>query len=89
MHANTMRLKRSGLVAGVGALALLGGLALGDHSGNAAVGTNLAGSGDAPTNTVFVSPAVSAMNLGSTETTTVAPSVIATSMAVPAVKAGG
>jgi hypothetical protein len=89
MHANTMRLKRSGLVVGVGALALLGALTLGDHLGNAGVGANLAGSGDAPTNTVYVSPAVSAMNLGSTETTTVAPSVIATSMAAPAVKAGG
>ena len=88
MHANTTRLKRSGLAVGVGALALLGALTLGDHAG-AGVGTNLAGSGDAPTNTVFVSPAVSAMNLGSTETTTVAPSAIATSMAVPPVKAGG
>jgi hypothetical protein len=89
MHANTTRLKRSGLAVGVGALALLGALTLGDHAGNAGVGTTLAGSGDAPTNTVFVSPAVSAMNLGSTETTTVAPSAIATSMAVPPVKAGG
>ena len=50
---------------------------------------NLAGSGDAPTNTVFVSPAVSAMNLGATETPTTAPSAMATSMAVPAIKGGG
>ena len=49
-----MRLKRPGFVVGVGALAVLGALTAGSHSGNAGVAANLAGSGDAPTNTVFV-----------------------------------
>ncbi len=62
MQTNTMRLKRPGFVVGVGALAVLGALTAGSHSGNAGVAANLAGSGDAPTNTVFVSPAVSANN---------------------------
>ena len=89
MQTNTMRLKRPGFVVGVGALAVLGALTAGSHGGNAGVAANLAGSGDAPTNTVFVSPAVSAMNLGATETPTTAPSAMATSVAIPAIKGGG
>lgn len=84
-----MRLRRPGFVVGVGALALLGALGVGNHSDTVGVATNLAGSGDAPANTVFVEPTVSAMNMGATETATTAPSVLATSMAVPPVKAGG
>ena len=74
---------------GVGALAVLGALTVGGHSGNAGVATDVAGSGDAPAKTVFVEPTVSAMNMGATETPTTAPSAMATSMAVPAIKGGG
>jgi hypothetical protein len=56
-----------------------------DDGGHASM---LAGSGDAPTNTVYVQPAVSAMNMGATATLTTPSSVPATTEAVPAIKAG-
>ena len=51
----------------------------GDGSGHANV---LAGSGDAPTNTVYTQPAAPAMTMGATAT-----SMPATTVAVPPVKA--
>jgi hypothetical protein len=50
--------------------------------------STLAGSGDAPTNTVFIQPTVSAMTMGATATPDPPPSVPATTEAKPAVKAG-
>jgi hypothetical protein len=48
----------------------------------------LAGSGDAPTNTVYIQPSVSAMTMGATATFTTPASVEPTTEAVPPVKAG-
>jgi hypothetical protein len=48
----------------------------------------LAGSGDAPTNTVYVKPSVSAITMGATATLSTPDSVPATTEAVPPVKAG-
>lgn len=48
----------------------------------------LAGSGHAPTNTVYTQPAVSQMTVGATLTTTTPPSVPETTDAKPAIKAG-
>lgn len=57
-----------------------------DGSGHANV---LAGSGDAPTNTVYVQPSVSAMTMGATASPpSTPPSVPATTEAVPPIKAG-
>ncbi len=48
----------------------------------------LAGSGDAPANTVYTQPSVSAMNMGATATFTTPSTVEPTTQAVPPVKAG-
>jgi len=48
----------------------------------------LAGSGDAPTNTVYIQPTVSAITMGATATLSTPASVPATTEAVPPVKAG-
>ena len=56
--------------------------------GNTGHVNTLAGSGDAPTNTVFVQPSVSAMTQGATATFSTPASVPATTEAVPPVKAG-
>ena len=48
----------------------------------------LAGSGDAPTNTVYYQPSVSAMTMGGTATAETPASVPATTEAVPPIKAG-
>jgi hypothetical protein len=68
-------------VVGAGVLTVL----LDDDGGRANM---LAGSGDAPTNTVFVQPTVSAMTLGATATVTTPASVPATTEATPPIKAG-
>ena len=60
-----------------------------DHDGAGQVNV-VAGSGDAPTNTVFVQPSVSAMTMGATASPpTTPPSVPAVADATPAIKAGG
>ena len=56
----------------------------GDGSGHANV---LAGSGDAPANTVYVQPTGKAMTMGATAIFTTPLSVPATTVAVPPVKA--
>jgi hypothetical protein len=79
--------KLAGALAGAGAVVALGALAVGlDRDGSAAA--NLAGSGDAPTNTSFVQPNVTGMNMGGTATTTTPPPAPAISAASPTVKAG-
>jgi hypothetical protein len=57
-------------------------------NGGATHTSTLAGSGDAPTNTVFVQPSVSAMTMGATATFTTPATVEPTTEAVPPVKAG-
>lgn len=49
--------------------------------------STLAGSGDAPTNTVYIQPSVSAMTMGATATFTTPATVEPTTEAVPPVKA--
>ncbi|PXX07236.1 hypothetical protein [Mycolicibacterium moriokaense] len=56
-----------------------------NNSGHANV---LAGSGNAPTNTVYVQPTVGAMNMGATATFTTPSSLPQVTEAVPPVKAG-
>ena len=78
------------LGAGVAAAAVVAAGAVtmaidGDSSGHSAT---LAGSGDAPTNTIFVQPSVSNMNMGATATLTTPSSVPPVTEAVPSVKAG-
>ena len=58
-----------------------------DNSG-ATHPSTLAGSGDAPTNTVYIQPSVSAMTMGATATFTTPATVEPTTEAVPPVKAG-
>jgi hypothetical protein len=48
----------------------------------------LAGSGDAPANTVYSQPSVTAMNMGATATFTTPATVEPTTEAVPPIKAG-
>ena len=69
-------------VAGAGALTV----AL-DDNGQGHVNM-LAGSGDAPTNTVYTQPSVSAATMGATATFTTPSSVPPVTEAVPPVKAG-
>jgi hypothetical protein len=57
----------------------------GGDSGHA---STLAGSGDAPTNTVYVQPSQSAMTMGATATFTTPTTVEPTTEAKPPVKAG-
>jgi hypothetical protein len=78
--------KRVGLALGVAAVAAMAALGL---SHGASTPTMLAGSGDAPSNTTYVQPAPSAMNVGSTATFSAPPSEPAIASAVPSVKAGG
>jgi hypothetical protein len=80
--------KRVGLALGVAALASMAALGL-SHGGPASNSTMLAGSGDAPTNTTYTQPAVSAMNQGATATFTPPGTEPAIASAVPSVKAGG
>jgi hypothetical protein len=75
-------LKLAGAVVGAGAVVALGALAVTldrDGSGPA----NLAGSGHAPTNSVFVQPTGANMNMGATATTTTPPTVPAVASAKP------
>jgi hypothetical protein len=59
-----------------------------DHGGSGHAST-LAGSGDAPTNTVYVQPNNPAMTMGATATFTTPSSAPQITEAVPPVKAGG
>ncbi len=80
-------LKRAAAIVGVGAIIALGALAIAYDSDDSAT-ANLAGSGDAPSNTTYAQPNVSNMNMGATTTWAAPGSVEATTLASPAVKAG-
>jgi hypothetical protein len=80
--------KRVGTAAGLGAVAVMAALSLA-HTGSAPTSTTLAGSGDAPANTTYSQPVVAGMNMGATATWATPASTLATSMAVPPIKAGG
>jgi hypothetical protein len=81
--------KSIGVACAAVAVAVAGALTVSlDHDGQGHAST-LAGSGDAPTNTVFIQPTVAAMTMGATATEDSTPaSVPATTEAVPAIKAG-
>jgi hypothetical protein len=83
-----MNTKLVGVVCAATALAVGGALTVAFDDGGARQTSTLAGSGDAPTNTVFVQPTVTAMTMGATATFTTPASVPATTEAVPPIKAG-
>ena len=74
---------------GAAAFAALGVLSLGFGHGSGTTGTNLADSGDAPANTVYVQPTDKAMTMGATATWTTPNSVEQSPRPSPVVKAGG
>lgn len=82
-------MKLIGVGCAAAAVAVAGALTVSlDHDGTGHAST-LAGSGDAPTNTVFIQPSVTAMTMGATATAdSTPPSVPATTEAVPPIKAG-
>jgi hypothetical protein len=81
-----LRVKGASAVIGLLALIALGALAVAfNHDGPPAAA--LAGSGDAPTNTEYTQPSVTAMNMGASATWTAPPSVEATTLASPVIKA--
>ncbi|WP_454788771.1 hypothetical protein [Mycolicibacterium lutetiense] len=68
------RIQVTGLLLGVAAVSAMAALAFGHLEGLPAGQSNpLAGSGDAPTNTMFTQPVVGPMKLGSTVTETTPP----------------
>jgi hypothetical protein len=83
------RVKLVGALIGAGAVAAMGALGLTCGGVGSGTGSTLAGSGDAPTGTVYVQPTVKGMEAGSTSTEGPPPTTLITSMAAPAVKAGG
>jgi hypothetical protein len=80
--------KRVGTTAGLAAVAAMAALSLA-HGESAPTSSTLAGSGDAPANTTYSQPVVAGMNMGATATWATPASTLATSMAVPPLKAGG
>jgi hypothetical protein len=85
---NRIRAQLFGIV-GVAALAALAILGVVYGSSHVGAGRASAGSGDAPANTTYVQPTVTAATMGATATWTTPSSVMPTGKAVPAVKAGG
>lgn len=81
-------MKLVGVACAAAAVIGAGALTVVFDDGGPAHTSTLAGSGDAPTNTVFVQPTVSAMTMGATATFTTPASVPATTEAVPPIKAG-
>jgi hypothetical protein len=90
-RSHTLRLsfsvKRASAVAGIAAVIALGALAVAVNRNDSPTAA-LAGSGDAPTNTEYTQPNITAMNMGASATWTAPPSVEATTLASPVVKAG-
>ena len=72
---------------GAAAFVTVGALSLDDGSGGANR-VDLAGSGDAPANTVYVQPTENAMNLGATATWTTPATALPTAKAVPSLGGG-
>ena len=93
MNTHLTRTKRRGVklagavVAGA-AVAAAGAMTLTFDSSDSGHANVLAGSGNAPTNTVYVQPTVGAMNMGATATFTTPSSMPQVTEAVPPVKAG-
>jgi hypothetical protein len=82
-------MKVVGAVCAAAAVIVAGALTVVFDDGGPGHASMLAGSGDAPTNTVFIQPTVNAMTMGATATEDSTPaSVPATSKAVPPIKAG-
>jgi hypothetical protein len=78
-----------GAVCAAAAVVVAGALTVVFDDDGAGHANTLAGSGDAPTNTVFIQPTTAAMTMGATATEDSTPaSVPATTAAVPPVKAG-
>lgn len=78
------------LVKALGLVGITAGIALGALSAASTPAPTMApnaSSGDAPTNTVYVSPTLNGMTLGATQTWTPPGTVEATIQAVPPVKA--
>jgi hypothetical protein len=94
MNTNRTRTKRRGvkLVGAVlagAAVVVAGALTVAFDGGGSEHANVLAGSGDAPTNTVFIQPTISGMNVGATASPPSTPaSTPAVADAKPAVKAG-
>jgi hypothetical protein len=94
MNTNRTRRKRRGvkLVGAVlagSAVVVAGALTVAFDGGGSGRANVLAGSGDAPTNTVFIQPTTSVMNVGATASPPSTPaSTPAVSVAKPVVKAG-
>ncbi len=89
MASSKPRVKRSGKVilgaVGLGALVILGVLSAENGGLHIGPGPRLtAGSGSAPTNTVYTQPTVRGMNIGATATTTTPDEVPAVTIAKPA-----
>lgn len=63
-HDGRRTARRIGLIGGAAAVIALGALGFGHSS--SVTPTTLAGSGDAPSNTVYTQPAVAGMSLGAT-----------------------
>jgi hypothetical protein len=85
---NRRGVKLIGAACAAAAVVGAGVLTVALDNGGATHTSTLAGSGDAPTNTVFVQPSVSAMTMGATATFTTPATVEPTTEAVPPVKAG-
>lgn len=86
--SQTTRLRRRLLgLAGAVAFVALGALSSTYGHGNSGR-VDLAGSGDAPTNTVYVQPTENAMTMGATATFTTPSSVEPTAKAVPPLGVG-
>jgi len=93
MNANRTPTSRRGvklLGAACAAAAVVGAgvLTVALDDGDSGHASMLAGSGDAPTNTVYVQPSQSAMTMGATATFTTPATVEPTTVAVPPIKAG-
>ena len=87
-HSRFLKSKILGIV--VGAAAAIALMVVGVLNGvdGLTPGRTLAGSGDAPTSTVYVQPTVAGMSMGATATPVTPSSVPATTEAVPPIKAG-
>jgi hypothetical protein len=94
MNTNRTRTKRRGvkLVGAVlagAAVVVAGALTVAFDGGGSEHANLLAGSGDAPTNTVFIQPTVAGMTMGATASAPATPATTpAVAYAKPAIKAG-
>jgi hypothetical protein len=85
---NRRGVKLIGAACAAAAVVGAGVLTVALDDGDSGHASMLAGSGDAPTNTVYVQPSQSAMTMGATATFTTPATVEPTTVAVPPIKAG-